>query len=317
MMITRRTILIAAMLASCCRSTAADHCTRLIQAVENAKVEIPEVKIDTEFISPNAATVQVQNQLKTALPLSLHIDGRIHSVRLPPLESRTFCVTQRNEESSTISVTAVTPGNRYDYSFRKPKISVIHRLRQKVTVDGNLDEYAGHPAVPMMTITPPDAKAWGAWLNDSDLSAEIRMAYDSNFLYLAVEVRDDIHIQELDSRQMWKQDNLEFTFIPRRGDRTSFRFGLRDGKAQGYCWNSPVYPIGPNLDRVRYQIRRNESDKTTFYEAAIPFQDLMFSPNRGELVEIRLAVCDCDDPGGMAIYQCCLESGNAQFVFGK
>ena len=217
---------------------------------------------------------------------------------------------------NNITISAATAKKNYSFTCRKPKIiSVPEISKDAIIIDGELKEYDHISPITVDVLSPPDAKAWMAWTGDDDLSVKAWLAHDETKLYIAALVKDDIHILDLNPRQMWKQDNLEFSIraVDRIKDKSSFRFGIRKNVQQAYCWSSPVYPVGARLDRVSYRVQQKRNG-ITVYEIAIPFNDLKVSPETKELLEIRIGVWDCDTAGSIARYCRLLTFWNTRFI---
>ena len=169
--------------------------------------------------------------------------------------------------------------------------------------------------VDLSLLTPPDAKAWGTWQNDKDLSAHAWMLWNEQYLYFLVNVNDDIHIQKLHPRQMWKQDNMiiaidtENDAFPKNiSDKSGydkndveFCFGLdNSGKEKSYLWTSQFYPVGEKIPGACYKLIRQ--DAQTIYQIKIPWKTITaVKPAAGRVMGINIAVTDCDQ-GNMRQY---------------
>jgi len=110
-----------------------------------------------------------------------------------------------------------------------------HRLASPLTLDGYLDEWSGVPAV-TLDATTADTVYWPI-LSSSDASAILRSAWDENFLYFAVEIRDDVLVA--DSSDIWRDDSLELgidglrDYVGQQNDDHQFTLNL-DGRVADF-----------------------------------------------------------------------------------
>lgn len=75
----------------------------------------------------------------------------------------------------------------------------------------------------------PDKSMW--WQGESDLSARLRLACDADYLYLQMEVTDDVRRHPERKDQMWKSDSLQIGLAPDKdGSMQEFCIGMVGGK---------------------------------------------------------------------------------------
>lgn len=116
----------------------------------------------------------------------------------------------------------------------------------------------------------------------ADLSGRGAMMWDKNYVYIGVELLDDIHFQNQLGDGMWTEDGLQFVIDQgrERGYGTEgwheIGFGLsNDGKSYAHRWQAIPGKSGGEMVNVNLQAKRDEVKKTTVYEASIPWTDLL------------------------------------------
>ena len=133
------------------------------------------------------------------------------------------------------------------------------------------------------------------WQGPDDLSAKIYSKWDSEYLYLKVDVRDNIHYQihngvgmfEGDSVQVAFRSSLKTFYSVNQSDYKQFGFALtNDGEKSFAQWK------GKFSKEPEFSIVRNGT--STVYEARIPWSDLGVDPKPGSMFEMGVLVNDND-----------------------
>jgi len=101
------------------------------------------------------------------------------------------------------------------------------RLVQTPIIDGHITEWPGIPHIELNRNTA--YSFWGRITDIDDLSAIVRCGWDESYIYLAIEVADEIVIGN-DSTDVWRDDGIELGFD-----------GLHDQYAWG--WDDHQYTI--------------------------------------------------------------------------
>jgi len=113
-----------------------------------------------------------------------------------------------------------------------------------------------------------------------DLEAKFALAVDDDFLYVAVQVRDDVHYQRHYGWNLWQGDSVQLAFDPTLERREAgygeqdheIGFALKDGKPIAWRWKGRRgQPVGV-MDEVELAIVRKGDE--TLYEAKIPLCEL-------------------------------------------
>lgn len=167
-----------------------------------------------------------------------------------------------------------------------PQIEASTVAPGSITIDAALEDWSSaswfdlkHPAAG----TPASA---------DDLAGRAALAADQNNLYVAAEVQDNIHSAPFGAWDMWQGDSFQIALDP-LGQRPDEGYDWDDHEmgwtltpdgVSAFRWNSPErFPAfvdvesqvasGP-LEGLDIAIVRDESAKTTRYEAALPWDRL-------------------------------------------
>lgn len=155
-------------------------------------------------------------------------------------------------------------------------------------VDGDLTEWR---RVPVLSLGPECARS-ADYGGSADCSALARFAWDDTHLYLACEVTDDELATLRNARELgslWRYDSLQVAFDAAYDARTpgygaddyEYGFGLTPTGARAYRWVAGNnLPVG-DVPTIGVAVVRDDDAKSTRYEVAIPFKELVpFSPAR-------------------------------------
>jgi len=129
-----------------------------------------------------------------------------------------FSVPTMAQDPSTVlnfDVTAEGPWS----DIAKTTLTVPKVADNQVKLDGSIgtNEYGGFKGVAVV----PGDNAWILdfaeamdWQSPADTSFTFYLAYDSNFLYIGMEVKDDVVISNDPPAQFWKDDSMEILIDP-------------------------------------------------------------------------------------------------------
>ena len=168
------------------------------------------------------------------------------------------------------------------------------------TIDGDLAEWVA-------LVYPANQPVFGRenWQGNSDASASWNVAWDNEFLYLAVKVRDDAFVQNATAENLFKGDGLELLVDIDPGQRgealteRDFQLGLSPGNLltgapgpEAYRWWPKDWPH--NMDGGTVAARLIEGGYAI--EAVIPWKTFNLTPFAGEGMAFTLSVSDNDTP---------------------
>ena len=118
-----------------------------------------------------------------------------------------------------------------------------------------------------------------SWDGSDDLSAKIYMMSDDNYFYMALEAKDDIHSDKDAAGRIWANDSVQIAFtdeLSSRGGRSEFAIGEVNGIPKIGMYSSLPAKDDLNVfsEDTKVMISRDESTKTTIYEAKIPWTEI-------------------------------------------
>lgn len=200
--------------------------------------------------------------------------------------------------------------NTYENHFLL-KYTPVH-YKKEIRIDGNLNDWDG--IAPIILNTASDAliaKKW--WTGPDDLSVNFYIAYNNEFLYLGVKVKDESLMQKYTGRNIWKNDCLHIALkinsnISRLIDY-EYGFALTSKGIQNYCWLSPNGEKG-YLSAINTMVKREKG--VTFYEIAIPQKEIEpLKLKAGNIFGFNFAVMDSDKDSDANYYWLSLTPGLA------
>ena len=170
------------------------------------------------------------------------------------------------------------------------------------TLDSVWDEWEG-------TKYPATYVVYGAseWTNSEDLEASFRVAWDNDYLYIAVKVFDDRYIQDATGMDIYLGDSLEILLDTNLyGDSGTaylsgddYQIGISpgkidiDGDKEVFRW----FPSGSAGGISGAKVASSEGEGVYRVEAAIPWSAFGVSPAAGKQFGFGLSVSDNDNPG--------------------
>lgn len=145
------------------------------------------------------------------------------------------------------------------------------------------------------------------WTNSADLEASFRVAWDSDYLYIAVKVFDDKYIQDATGMDIYKGDSLEILLDTNLyGDLNTaylsgddYQIGISpgkidiDGEKEVFRW----FPSGSAGGISGAKVASSEGDGVYRVEAAIPWSAFGVSASAGKQFGFGFSISDNDNPG--------------------
>lgn len=141
--------------------------------------------------------------------------------------------------------------------------------KRTIEIDGVRDDLSGLPST---TLSAPG-------VDGDSLAAESWFTWDDENLYLTAEVTDDVNVQPFTGNATWQADGLQFAVAPNWPGETDLRPEIQERIEFGFA----LTPEGPQLYRYAsgsvggylttadVAAVRDETTKTTVYEAAVPW----------------------------------------------
>ncbi|MEA4906803.1 MAG: hypothetical protein GYA17_13095 [Chloroflexi bacterium] len=174
-------------------------------------------------------------------------------------------------------------------------------------LDGVWDEW-GTAAYPATFIT----YGGGQWSGSDDLEGSYRIGWNTQYLYLAVKVKDDFYVQNASGPDLYQGDSIEILLdTDLYGDfyynvlsPDDYQLGISPGNPdpagtrEAYLW----YPANLAGGRSQVQIAAVRSEGVYRVESAIPWSVFNASPYAGKHFGFALSISD-DDLAGSTIQQ--------------
>lgn len=181
------------------------------------------------------------------------------------------------------------------------------RIEGGITIDGKFDEpiwkQAREQKIDIAEANFRFDKS-ATWDGIDDLSAVWRAVWDDENLYLAVEVKDDVHHVQFSDGAVWNQDGLQFLFDPVRKDaekagKYDYSLGIGTKGPQAWCHLSGHSSIseGPAQFRIASTPLPGSAGGLR-YEIAIPWTQLApFEPVKGANLGMTMILNEDDGDG--------------------
>ncbi|HOK55948.1 MAG TPA: sugar-binding protein [bacterium] len=141
------------------------------------------------------------------------------------------------------------------------------------------------------------------WKGIEDLSGKLKFLWDEKYLYIGVEVIDDVHSTPYADGSIWNQDGLQFLFDPKRGEKEKkgkYDISIASGQKGLQCWShltaDPAKSPTGEIKDVKIGFKR--IDNKTIYEIAIPWDKLSpFYPFPGADLGVAMIINEDDGKG--------------------
>ena len=157
-----------------------------------------------------------------------------------------------------------------------------------------------------------DLSQHGNYTGLDDLSAVFRLGYDQQYLYLEVQAKDDVHLNDNAPARIFNGDCIQFAIDSNRDakmkrmrgvkgysdDDFNFVSALAKGKPYTHCYTASKETrakIQGKSYRLKPEITRDEKTKTTLYRVKIALSDLApLKPEKGRNFGFSLLLFDRD-----------------------
>ena len=261
---------------------------------------------NTASQTPPAGETPDAMEAATRAPATVAAVAPTASMTPTPTASATPPPLTATSTATPTPLPSATPAPTATPAWSTTSDVVANEVAVPPTIDGVLDEWAAFSGI----ASAFQVFAGAGWDGTADLSAGWRLAWDQAYLYVAVDVSDDIHVQTESGDQVYRGDSVELQLdTDLAGDRDDRRLSADDyqialspgdfaalppsavrvrGSADGAQLPAPGHS-------VRVAARATESGYTL--EAAIPWADLGLAPFRGLVIGLALNASDNDGPG--------------------
>ncbi len=179
--------------------------------------------------------------------------------------------------------------------------------------DGDLSEWYSSDIMPFVIAPSTDYTVIGGFTDDNDLTATVYMAFDADYLYVAVDVVDDIYYFDT-AGNWWDQDGFDF-FFGLYDQRGAAHGGYARGANPDYKiymteevlqLDNPTNTMIYDPDSANYHFESlGAADyvietKVSLDQLAAKGEDARFTPTRGMKIPLELYFHDSDCPGDCA-----------------
>ena len=177
----------------------------------------------------------------------------------------------------------------------------IERTEDNIEIDANLSQLSNYT-----TGKIGHNDRWSGVISGADdSSADFHLAYDDQYLYLGVEVFDDIvtcHMPPNRIRNHWYGDAIEITIDPSASSSdvsTTFRASIFPCSTEGFEPNAARYgdgdsgPISRTAPDMKVASRQTESGY--IIETAIPWASMEVQPVAGDQIRFNILIYDADE----------------------
>jgi hypothetical protein len=275
---------------------------KLVPAFESGKWHIDMVirNINPDTVRGNLRVTAPVSLTSGNIPFGPISSGEVQTIQIPVKtpgqDLQNAVVTLNFSDQSTFTV-------RQPISFLRAE-----RATSPIQIDGTISSGEWANAQQVLLNKAADTRITGSWGGPDDLSATIYTKWDDEYLYLAVEVKDNIHYQSSRGTDIWNGDGIQFAFDPGRADVIGIRgfneIGMalhNSGEVSIFRWvaaHGEAGDIPGNM--MKTAIKRNEANKTTTYEAAIAWGLLLVpgvTAGNNSLFGFSLLINDNDGDG--------------------
>jgi hypothetical protein len=160
------------------------------------------------------------------------------------------------------------------------KISEVNRTSVPVSIDGQLLEW--DTAQPLHVDSKEQIlRGASSWPGPEEASFVLYWMWDDDYLYVAAQVNDPIHIQEETGPSAWRGDTL-WLYLNTRGDRSrvDVKLTLAETPNGPQVWNWVAQSFLPGAELAWRPV-----DGGYVYEAALPLESLNFlEPEAGKKI---------------------------------
>lgn len=198
------------------------------------------------------------------------------------------------------------------------EFTVLNRGNDEIVIDAQFDEWELDENILVMGEDTWEAFQGGTWDNEEDLTAELRVLYDTENLYFALEVMDDEYVAE--GGNPWSNDGIQIAidasvdnFPPPTGlDGTTtqlYNFSMVDG------WQMEA---GSYLGEAEIKMERDKTAKKNLFEWKMPTE--IFADDGTELeagMKVAFAIIANDSDENAKGQKGWVGWGNHTIVFGK
>ncbi len=295
---------------------------RGITMVEALIIEPFEVSVNPYYIKTSGSfgiTVGLKNNLQTELLIvSVSVVEKPEEISFQSDSLSNIVIKPQGDATCVFEFKEVPESDiAYDFAVKVTDQDGSEKIRSKrmnfrpcpqlkgqIKIDGFLDEW--QEMVPIQINKPNQWEELiaNSWQGEKDLSGLVYTAWDTNYFYLAAEIKDDIYSQLYIDSDIWLGDSIQFAFDTQHDatdgydDNNDYEYAIALTKNGPQIWRS-YGPLGMPLGRVeKAKMAVNRSGDKIVYEIAIPFEELKpLVPVPGRAFGFSFLINDNDGDG--------------------
>jgi hypothetical protein len=257
------------------------------------------------LLTNNSSTQTLDGTITLREPLSWA--GKLKPIAfagLQPGQTRKIVVPIPQEIECSAALTfavSLTQGYNELFSTTTSFLAAVKTERQ-IKLDGDLSEW--QDAMPFALNQAWQVKEIKDWGGTDDLSGKGYLKWDRDYLYLSLDVTDNVHRQDDLGSATWRGDGIQFSIDPGFSERPG-KYGyhelgvaLHESKVTNWRWSAAYGMDVGELKDLQCAIARR--DTHTCYEMAIPWSDLIDDPTKigpGSVIGFSLLINDNDGAG--------------------
>ncbi|MNI01521.1 Endo-1,4-beta-xylanase A precursor [compost metagenome] len=172
--------------------------------------------------------------------------------------------------------------------------------RQTPVIDGDIEE-GWHKGMPIVINRPDQNKNIANWGGEDDLSGRGYLKWDRNYMYMAMKVKDDIHVQKGVGGDIWQGDSIQFAIDTGRangvGSSQNNEIGIALGEKGPIVWRWLSGNGKSEGEMTNVQAAVYRSNTYTSYELAIPWSELLPEgrlPASGDILGFSMLINEND-----------------------
>ncbi|RJE88382.1 hypothetical protein D3P07_10265 [Paenibacillus sp. 1011MAR3C5] len=190
-------------------------------------------------------------------------------------------------------------GARLQETPLRTHVYAAEKREEPLTIDGSLEDWHLDNPFPLNRESQVLMQEYGG---ASDLSGQGYVSWDEDYVYLALEMKDDHHVQQESGFGIYLGDSVQFSL--KLDEKTGAPQGVHElgaalregGSASTFRWLAPQ-PFKPG-DIPAMKAGINRSGEQTIYEIALPWSELgVTAPSEGLQLKFSLLVNDNDGQG--------------------
>ncbi len=179
---------------------------------------------------------------------------------------------------------------------------VCPRVVYSPILDSRLDDWPPLPQFVMAESSDwhPAAVEFGEYGGPDDISADVRLAWDDQSLYVLVEARDDKLVRVVSVAEIDRGDSIVLGFAGEDAEQMN-QFVVALLKATSLVWRADPSPMAGEVRTVGRALAATTEDtegSRLVYELAIPWSELkQIRPLPGTRFRVTVSACDDDGEG--------------------